>query len=40
MSTQDKSKWAEVKAMPGDAVEANAVADKDNPPTNAEFWTD
>ena len=32
--------WDEVNAMPGSQAEANALADTDNPPTDAMFWTD
>ena len=32
--------WDAVKAMPDSQVEANAMADPDNGPTDAVFWAD
>ena len=40
MRKRDKSMWGNVKEMPGAQVEAKALADPDNPPTDAMFWAD
>lgn len=38
MNKHDKSMWDDIQAMPDSQVEANAMSDPDNPPTDAEFW--
>ena len=40
MKKQDKSMWDNVKEMSDAQAEANALADLDNPPTDAMFWAD
>ena len=40
MKKQDKSMWDNVKEMSDAQAEANALADPDNPPTDAMFWAD
>ena len=40
MKKRDKSMWDKVKEMSDAQAEANALADPDNPPTDAMFWAD
>jgi uncharacterized protein (DUF4415 family) len=40
MSKQDKSMWDKAATMSDDQIEANAMADPDNAPTDASFWAD
>jgi uncharacterized protein (DUF4415 family) len=40
MNKQDKSMWDKVNVMSDARAEFNALADPDNVPTDAVFWTD
>ncbi|MDL2321892.1 BrnA antitoxin family protein [Desulfosarcina sp. OttesenSCG-928-B08] len=40
MNKHDKSMWDRVNAMSDTQAEAGAMADSDNAPTDAMFWTD
>ena len=40
MSKHDKNMWGKVATMPDSQAEASAIADPDNAPTDAMFWTD